>query len=696
MKRKNKPTNAFIDDNPTIDVSMFPFCPNNCVFCTNRPVRIKERPLPKMLAFLKKAARSGKTNLELSAMEPTMYKDLPIVVSKAKEFGFTLIHVITNGQRISDKKFLKDLIDRGVNKITVSLHSHREDIENEITNNPTNFKNKIQGIKNIVALQKTTDIALYINTVINTYNYHYLADIVRFLAGLGVKRHNIYFPHILGNARKNFETVVPRYKDIKAYLEYARAAALECGVNCSIMNVPQCILGNVNHRDYFKDYFSATTEAKNGKKFARIDYEGKTKTKKCKQCIHFDNCDGVSKEYAKLRGWDEFAPVIGLLHENAASQKRHWVRLTKVCNQNCLFCLDKEAQDGTIVPMAEIKKDLEKGYKSGARRAILSGGEATIHPDFLKIVALAKKIGYTHVQVISNGLRFSDPRFFDDAVKAGIDEMTFSIHGHTSELHDKLVGVRGAFVKAITALKNTKRYPRLIVSIDICINGLNYKYISRMVKMFIDSGFYEFDLLHIIPFSSAWKNRKIMLFDVEKALPYLHKTFAFSKDPRVHIWTNRLPAQYLEGYENLIQDPSKIMDEVVGRTEMFDDLFMKGKKFYCKGERCRYCFLEKFCRDLEQLRRDGTLLPEEWPQCMDKADSPKRTPAISLINIFDGKTVDMKRFVDFYIRERYFVKSLRCRSCIEYARCSGAPLTMIKDKGFSLLKARGRGRKKHK
>lgn len=370
---------------------------------------------------------------------------------------------------------------------------------------------------------------------------------------------------------------------------------------------------------------------------------------------------------------------------DTSKQKRHWVRLTKVCNQNCLFCLDKEAQDGTIIPIGEITKDLQKGRKEGAERVILSGGEATIHPDFLKIVALAKKIGYTHVQVISNGLRLSDPQFFDDAVKAGVDEMTFSIHGHTSALHDKLVGVRGAFVKAITALKNTKKYPKLIVSIDICINGLNYKYIPQMVKMFIDSGFYEFDLLHIIPFSSAWENRKIMLFNMKKALPYLHKAFAFSNDSRVHIWTNRLPAQYLEGYERLIQDPSKIMDEVAGRTEMFDDLFKKGKKFYCKGEKCRYCFLEKFCRDLEKLRHDETLLPENWSRCIDKADSPQRAPAILLKNVFDGRSVDMKRFVDFYIRERYFVKSLRCRKCKEYTRCSGAPIALMKERGFKIL-----------
>ena len=413
----------------------------------------------------------------------------------------------------------------------------------------------------------------------------------------------------------------------------------------------------------------------------------KKKMKEGKQCLYCDTCDGVSKEYAARRGWSEFDPVVTTPEEGVVvGQQRHWVRLTSVCNQNCLFCLDKEAQDGTIVPVKEITDDLRRGRKEGAERGILSGGEATIHPDFFTIVKRAKKEGYAHVQVISNGQRLSSPEFFDAAVRAGVDEMTFSIHGHTSALHDMLVGVEGAFIRALRALKNTKKYPDLIVSIDICINGLNYKYLPEMVEMFIKAGFYEFDLLHIIPFSSAWENRKILFFDVEKALPYLHKAFSFSKDPRVHIWTNRLPAHYLEGYERLIQDPSKIMDEVAGRTEMFDDFFKKGREFYCRGERCTYCFLEKFCTDLRSFKKNKILDPEKWPTCISKADSLKRGDALALKDVYDGKKVNMKKFVAFYIKERYFVKSLRCKKCKESKHCSGAPVALMKERGFKILR----------
>lgn len=375
-----------------------------------------------------------------------------------------------------------------------------------------------------------------------------------------------------------------------------------------------------------------------------------------------------------------------------AAQKRHWTRLTKVCNQNCLFCLDKEAQNGTVLPLETVKKDLEKGYKEGARRAILSGGEATIHPKFIEAVKMAKKIGYDHIQVITNGLKLSDSGFFGAAVKAGIDEVTFSIHGHNSELHDKLVGAKGAFIKVLKALKNAKKYPGLIVSIDICVNGLNYRHLPEMMKMFIGSGFYEFDLLHIIPFGAAWKNKSDMLFDVEKALPYLHRAFEFSKDKRVHAWTNRLPARYLEGYENLIQDPAKITDETAGRSGMFEDFFKKNGEFYCKGERCHYCFLEKFCADLRKLKRDKKLLPEIWPKCLDKINRPKNGSRIALKSVFNGEKVNMEKFVDFYVNKRYFVKSLRCEKCEKRENCSGAPIKLIKEKGFKILSATVRGK----
>jgi len=643
----------------------------------------------KVINLIRDGANDGKKQLEFSAMEPTFYKDLPLIISKTKQYGYEVIHLLTNGIKISDKEYLIYLLQKGLNKITLSLHSHRDYLEAKITNNKTIFKKKIQALENIIDLQKKWDCSLTVNTVINNYNYQYLTDVNNFISHIGVKKHNIFFPHILGNAQKNFNKAVPRYSKIKKYLYKVVITAEKNGVNLSIINIPRCIINERIYKlDGLKGHFIASDPNKT--EIADAPIEEKIKNDKCKKCAYFNSCSGISKYYIDSRGWSEFKPIKKMLpQEQNTSKEKHWVRLTKTCNQDCLFCLDKELQDGTALPMKEIEVDLKSGFDDGARRVVLSGGEPTIHTQFIEIIKLAKKIGYEHIQLITNGLKLSDDDFFKAAEMAELNEITVSIHGHNSVIHDKLVGLKGAFIKVLKTLKNAKKYPDLIISIDVCINKLNIRHLPEIIKTFIDAGFYEFDLLYIIPFGSAWENRKLLFFDIKKELPHLHKALDFSKDKKIHIWTNRLPAQYLEGYENLIQDPHKLLDEVKGRKKQFDDFFKKNKKIFCRGERCQYCFLQNFCQDLIKVKNGETLNCVSWPMCLGKPKFQKETHQLSLKDIFDDQIVDMKKFADFYIEERYYIKSLRCGGCKMYNKCDGAHIGLIKERGFKIFKPAG-------
>lgn len=288
--------------------------------------------------------------------------------------------------------------------------------------------------------------------------------------------------------------------------------------------------------------------------------------------------------------------------ETVAAQKRHWVRLTRGCNNRCLFCLDSDSQDNSLISFQKIKLDLEKGLNKGLLRVVLSGGEPTIHPDFLKIVKQAKKMGYEHIQVITNGRMFFYKRFLQEATEAGLNEITFSIHGHTAKLHDGLTGVKGSFDQAIVALKNVLLNKELIVNIDICINKQNIKYLREILENFINFGVYEFDLLQIVPFGGAWNNRQKLFYNLPKEVSYLKKALELNKDNRLHIWTNRFPVEYLEGFESMIQDPSKLHNEMEGMKGTFNE-FLNSGKIPCTGKRCQFCFMEKFCTYLKNSQK---------------------------------------------------------------------------------------------
>ena len=290
-------------------------------------------------------------------------------------------------------------------------------------------------------------------------------------------------------------------------------------------------------------------------------------------------------------------------HEDAAHEKRNWVRLSYDCNNHCIFCLDSNAHDGTMRAGMDIKVQIIEGRKKGADRLILSGGEPTMHPNFLDFVKLGKRAGYPKVQTVTNGRMFNYPAFLETAAKNGLDEITFSLHGHTAKLHDALVGTPGAFAEETAGLKAALASGRFIINIDIVINKMNISHLPEMLETFIGWGVKEFDLLHVIPFGNAWTEARDHLFyDLESNLPHLQRAFAYARRPDIHIWLNRFPPPYTEGFEDLIQDPYKLNDEVRGRREEFDRYLSLGKKLSCREpDRCRHCYLQDLCDTLDTV-----------------------------------------------------------------------------------------------
>lgn len=301
--------------------------------------------------------------------------------------------------------------------------------------------------------------------------------------------------------------------------------------------------------------------------------------------------------------FDDFEKVI--IHEKAANEIHRWVRLTHCCNNHCAFCLDEKAQNGTFVPRQQVRRQIIDGRLKSATRLILSGGEPTIHPGFVEFVRLGRDLGYAKIQTVTNGRMFSYPGFLRKCLDAGLSEITFSIHGHDAATHDALVGVAGAFDQAVAALGAALADGRPVVNIDVCLNRVNIRTLPRLMERFIALGVREFDLLHLIPFGRAYeKNREMLFYDIDEAMPAIRHALRLSEQPDLHVWFNRFPAPYLEGHEHLIQDPRKLEDEVNGRREEFERLLADGSELSCRQpDRCRLCYLQQLCDALDETRR---------------------------------------------------------------------------------------------
>lgn len=299
------------------------------------------------------------------------------------------------------------------------------------------------------------------------------------------------------------------------------------------------------------------------------------------------------------------AEELMLWREEVANVPKHWVRTVTACNSKCLFCLDMDTPRNVYLQEAEVKAEILRGRTElNAWKIILSGGEAALHPLYPEFIRYAKEVGYGRIQTVTNGWRYADREFYEECVEAGLQEMTFSLHGHTAELHNRMTQHRGAFRRIVKAIRRAARDPRMICSVDVVINKQNVGVLDKIVQLAINLGVTEFDLLHVIPQSAGFENRDQLFYNPREYLPILQKVFRLNRHPGFVIWTNRFPVAFLEGMEDLIQDPHKMLDEINGRRFHVRKYLDEGEPLNCREpERCVHCFIEPFCTTMDRTIR---------------------------------------------------------------------------------------------
>ena len=591
-------------------------CNQKCLFCF-RMDDSQEPGKEALIEEIRRAAADGADNVVFSGGEPTLSPLLPGLIRHARESGaFREVGLQTNGVLLSDTNLVSKLKNAGLDFAFLPLHSHIPRVSEFMTGAGNTWHKTCQAIHNL----HHAGLAVFMNIVINSVNYRGLPEYVAFIAREFpfVEKLDISVVNPSGRARNN-AWIVPRHEEIGPYITEAHRLCELHGIHSvnPLCGLPLCMLPSQVDKSLEHVF---TEQGRDRDKDARdMAYAEaaahKVKSPSCAQCRYDARCLGVWKGYAEIHGLDGLLPF-GETEKQApcpdpekptaagtfdAEQKRHWVRVNRVCNNRCMFCLDAELQDGAMLPREQVEKDIERGLELGARRLVLSGGEPTIHPDIAHFVEHGRKCGYEKVQIITNGRMFAYSRFANTMIRAGLGEATFSLHSHEPQVLDTLTGTRGGFAQAVAGLVNLIRHPQKIdISIDIVLNRLNIGKLWETIRFFHQLGVHEFDLLHLVPFGRAWPgNRDLLFCEEDEIAEAVAKAYSMAESRDIVLWTNRLPAPWLETREHLIQNPNKIFDEVRGRRDLFDGYLKHDRDLSCEGERCKHCFMRRFCNTLK-------------------------------------------------------------------------------------------------
>jgi MoaA/NifB/PqqE/SkfB family radical SAM enzyme len=124
-----------------------------------------------------------------------------------------------------------------------------------------------------------------------------------------------------------------------------------------------------------------------------------------------------------------------------------WLELTNRCNLQCVHCYTEShpgSGDRDVLTTAQYESVMRQAYALGCRRLQFIGGEPQLHPDFLRLLGVAKETGFEFIEVFTNLMRLRDDtlRF---AADAGIRFAT-SVYSDDPAVHNAITKVGSSHV----------------------------------------------------------------------------------------------------------------------------------------------------------------------------------------------------------------------------------------------------------
>jgi uncharacterized radical SAM superfamily Fe-S cluster-containing enzyme len=174
------------------------------------------------------------------------------------------------------------------------------------------------------------------------------------------------------------------------------------------------------------------------------------------------------------------------------------IDLTNRCNMNCPICFANANQQGyvyepdfeTVVKMLDALRS-EEPIKCTAVQ--FSGGEPTIHPDFVRIIKAASEKKFAQVQVATNGIEFAKKYdLLKEASLAGLNTIYLSFDGVSDDIYvqardRKMFKVKLDVIANCRRLKEETGKCPSIVLVPTIVKGMNDHQIGDMARFAFDN-----------------------------------------------------------------------------------------------------------------------------------------------------------------------------------------------------------------
>lgn len=281
------------------------------------------------------------------------------------------------------------------------------------------------------------------------------------------------------------------------------------------------------------------------------------------------------------------------------------------CNNNCVFCGDRENERGGFSSadffFSLYKKPflVQRGFKrfcrqqKGSLNILFTSGEPTLNPNLFDFIKAAKKYGYRNIGLQTNGRRLSYKPFCTELVKSGVNEVSVSIHGSCDKIHDSLTRSPGSFKQTMQGLRNLtlikQAYPLKIIT-TFTITKINYHDVYFYIKLMMSLKKVDRIVLNTLMYTGNAKKKISQIFvSYSDITEEFKKSIDKNKEEGYDMSTislSPIPLCLMRGYEQYtgrFEDPFQIKKGKVRKLNR-DSQQIKTKKcikcshrFICDG-----------------------------------------------------------------------------------------------------------------
>jgi len=167
------------------------------------------------------------------------------------------------------------------------------------------------------------------------------------------------------------------------------------------------------------------------------------------------------------------------------------IDLTNRCNLRCPICFANAAASGYVAEpdyemVVEMLLTLRQQRPYPATAIQFTGGEPTLHPDFLRIISTAGRLGFTHIQIATNGLRLADRDFARRAAEAGLHTLYLQFDGLDDGIYRRTRG-RPLLEQKLACIENCREFEIKVCLVPTIVNNCNRDQVGPIFHFAVDN-----------------------------------------------------------------------------------------------------------------------------------------------------------------------------------------------------------------